>query len=68
MQLFINETNNAIKNRADLSRHSSKEDRWPKTHEKMLSVTYYQINASQNYNEVSPHTSWNDHLQEVYKY
>ena len=68
MKLYVNETNSTIQNRADLSRHFSKEDRWPKTHEKMLNVTYYQINANQKYNEASPHTSWNDHLQKVYNY
>ena len=68
MQLYVNETNSAIQNQADLSRHSCKEDRWPKPHEKMLNVTYYQKNANQNYNEASPHTSWNDRLQKFYNY
>ena len=30
-------------------------------HEKMLSITNYQRNASQNYNEVPPHTGQNGH-------
>lgn len=68
MQLYVNETNSAIQNQADLSRHFSKEDRWPKTHEKMLNVTSFQKNANQNYNEASPHTSRNDHLQKFYNY
>ena len=33
----------------------------------MLNITNYMRNASQNYNEVSPHTSHNDHHQKVYK-
>ena len=31
------------------------------THEKMLNIANYQRNASQNYNEISPHTSQNGH-------
>ena len=38
-----------------------------KTHEKMLSITNYQRNASQNYNEVSFHTSQKGHHQNVYQ-
>ena len=34
-----------------------------KTHEKMLTITNYWRNASQNYNEISPHTSQNGHHQ-----
>ena len=30
------------------------------THEKMLTITYLQGNANQNYNELSPHTCQND--------
>ena len=29
------------------------------THGKMLNITYYQGNANQNYNEMSPHTCQN---------
>ena len=41
---------------------------WPhtdgqQTHGKMLNITNRQRNASQNYNEVSPHTSQNGHIQ-----
>ena len=36
-------------------------------HEKMLNNTNHQGNTSQNYNEVSPHTSQNGHHQKVYK-
>ena len=32
-------------------------------HEKMLNITNYHRNLNQNYNEVSPHTSQNDHHQ-----
>ena len=47
----------------DRNRHLSKED----THEKMLTITYYQRNAYQNYSEVSPHTGKNGHHQKTYK-
>ena len=33
------------------------------THEKMLNITNHWRNANQNYDEVSPHTSQNDHHQ-----
>ena len=33
------------------------------THERMLNITNHQRNATQNYNEVSPHTSHNGHHQ-----
>ena len=33
----------------------------------MLNITYYYINANQNHNEVSSHTSQNGHHQKVYK-
>ena len=36
-------------------------------HEKMLNIINYQRNANQNYNEVSPHTGQNGHLQNIYK-
>ena len=36
-------------------------------HEKMLNITYYQRNANQNCNKIPPHTSQNDHHQNVYK-
>ena len=35
-------------------------------HEKLLKITNYQKNANPNYNEVSPHTSQNGHLQKIY--
>ena len=31
--------------------------------ERMLNITNYWRNASQNYNELSPHTDWNGHHQ-----
>jgi len=38
-----------------------------KAHEKMLTITNYQGNANQNYNELSPQTGQNGHHQKVYK-
>ena len=29
----------------------------------MLNIAHYQRNANQNYNEISPHTGQNSHLQ-----
>ena len=37
------------------------------TYEKMLSITHYQINASQNYKELSLHTGQNSHHLKIYK-
>ena len=37
------------------------------THEKMLSITHYQRNANQNYNEVPFHASQNGCDPKVYK-
>ena len=37
-----------------------------KAYEKMLNITNYYRNASQNYNKVSLHTSLNGHYQQVY--
>ena len=34
-------------------------------HEKMFSITSYERNANQNYNEVSPHTSQNGHHLQI---
>ena len=36
-------------------------------HEKMLNFANYQINANQNYNEISLHISQNGHNKNVYK-
>ena len=36
------------------------------THEKMLNIAYYERNANQNYNEVSPYTSQNGHHEKIY--
>ena len=38
-----------------------------KTHEKMLSMTNYQKNTNQNYNEVSPHMGQNSYNQKICK-
>ena len=40
----------------DLNKHFSKEDTWTANRHKMLSITNYEGDANQNYNEVSPHT------------
>ena len=36
-------------------------------HEKIINITNYQLSANQNYNEISLHTSQNDHHQKLYK-
>ena len=36
-------------------------------HEKMFNIINYQGNTIQNYNEISPHTSQNDHYKKAYK-
>ena len=38
-----------------------------KAHEEILNIANYQRNASQKYNEVSPHTGQNGHHQKIYK-
>ena len=43
----------------DLNKHFSKEDTQTANRHKMLSITNYEGNANQNYNEVSPYTSEN---------
>ena len=37
------------------------------THEMVPNITSYQINANQNYNEVSTNTGQNGHHQKIYK-
>ena len=53
---------------ADLNIYFSKEHSdEQKAHKKMLNTANYQRNTNQNYNEVSPQTSWKGHHQKVYK-
>ena len=35
--------------------------------EKLLNIANYKRNANENYNEVSPHSSQNNHHQKVYQ-
>ena len=69
LQLNIKKTNNPTKKYSeDLNRQFSKDTQMvKKTHEKMFSITHYQRKANQNYCEVPPYTSQNDHHQKVYK-
>ena len=61
--------NHIIRCAEDLNRLFSKENiQVAKKHvEKKLNITYYQRNANQNYNKVSPHTGQNGYDKKVYK-
>ena len=50
-----------------ISKQTFRQRRHTDGQEKMLNITDYQINANQNYNEVSPHISQNGQYQKVYK-
>ena len=69
-----------IKNKQTKKKPNQKMDRRPKqtffkrrhtdgqeAHEKLLSISNYQRNTNQKYNEVSPHTGHNGHHQKIYK-
>ena len=58
IKLNINNRNNLLKKQAkDLSRHFSKKEHagGQQAHENMLNISNYQRNATQNWNEISPH-------------
>lgn len=51
---FKKYTNNRVKNLTrDLNKHPNNQQ----AHEKALSITYHQLNANQNQNEITPHIS-----------
>ena len=52
----------------DLNKHFFKEEyRWQQAHEKVFHVANYERNASQNHNEISPHSSQNGYHEKIHK-
>ena len=67
MQLYVKKTNQTTGRRSKQTFLQRRHTDGQKAHEKMLNITNYQRNASQNYKEVSLHKGQNGHHQKVYK-